>query len=408
MRASPILLVLGLFGTGCDDDESGVGGGTTGTGTDQATGSSPTGSGPSTTTTGSGSSSSTGGPLPPDPCIAAGTCPPGEWINVTPAEMDPSVLAPTPNAFGPGSIVGDPARPNEMYVAGSSAGLWKTEDYGNTWFLVNHTLPDIPRGVLIAVAGTTPATIWIAGHLVVYKSVDAGQTFSEIPVDVDLYSLRIDPYDNDHLVSGLHEADGLAESTDGGATWSLVGGAGFPAGGVSWYPFFIDTGDAATTRDRWIAIPQNGGGAVLTTDGGATWAAPPGLAGLTHGHGNCQIHQTGDTLFVAGTDGPSGNGVYRSTDLGDTWSLADAGNAPQAIVWGTPNNVYSMWAWACSKCDLGTNFQSSPLPGTSWAPTTHTDQLQIGPNSLVVTSDGTHQIFVGLMWSQGLWRYIEP
>jgi photosystem II stability/assembly factor-like uncharacterized protein len=322
--------------------------------------------------------------------------------------MDPSVLAPTPNAFGPGSIVGDPARPNEMYVAGSSAGLWKTEDYGNTWFLVNDTLPDIPRGVLIAVAGTTPATIWIAGHLVVYKSVDGGQTFSEIPVDVDLYSLRIDPYDNDHLVSGLHEADGIAESTDGGATWSLVSGAGFPAGGVSWYPFFIDTGDAATTRDRWIAIPQNGGGAVLTTDGGATWAAPPGLAGLTHGHGNCQIHQAQNTLFVAGTDGPSGNGVYRSTDLGDTWSLADGGNAPQAIVWGTPNNVYSMWAWACSNCDLGTNFQSSAMPGTSWAPLSHTDQLKIGPNSLVVTSDGTHQIFVGLMWSQGLWRYIEP
>src|SRR5258708_1785034 len=64
------------------------------------------------------------GPLPPDPCIEAGTCPPGVWTNVTPAGMSPAVLRPTPNAFGPGSIVGDPARPGDLYVGGSAAGLW--------------------------------------------------------------------------------------------------------------------------------------------------------------------------------------------------------------------------------------------------------------------------------------------
>src|ERR1700722_6304219 len=32
------------------------------------------------------------GPLPPDPCVEAGTCPPGEWVNVTPTSMSATVL----------------------------------------------------------------------------------------------------------------------------------------------------------------------------------------------------------------------------------------------------------------------------------------------------------------------------
>lgn len=32
------------------------------------------------------------------------------------------------------------------------------------------------------------------------------------------YSFVVDPYDNTHLLSGLHEADSVLESTDGGAT----------------------------------------------------------------------------------------------------------------------------------------------------------------------------------------------
>lgn len=358
------------------------------------------------TATGANTSSSTGGPLPPDPCIAANTCPPGVWINVTPADMNPLALGPTENAFGPGSIVGDPAHPNVMYVGGSLAGLYRSTDYGNTWTLVNDTLPDVPRGVTIAVSGDT---VWAAGHVEVLKSTNGGTSFDSIPVDFDLYSLKIDPYDAQHMVSGLHEADGVAESTDGGETWNMVDGTGWPSGGVSWYPSFIDTADAATTRTTWLAIPQNGGGAVMTNDGGASWAPPSGLAGLSHGHGNSQMFQTGSTLFAAGTDGPEGQGVYRSTDLGANWSLVDGGSKPEAIVWGTPNHVYAMWAWACSNCDLGTNFETAALPdGSQWSDVAVVPDLKIGPNSLVVASDGTHQVFVGVMWAQGIWRYVEP
>jgi hypothetical protein len=345
--------------------------------------------------------------LLPDPCVAAGRCPPGVWTNVTPAGMAAADLRPAKNAFGPGSIVGDPARPSDLYVGGSKSGLWKSSDYGNTWAQINTRIPDVPRGTVIAVAGTTPATVWAAGYNTLHKSVDGGVTFKETRLDLSLYSLKVDPSDPTHLISGLHEADGIVESIDGGATWRKVGGAGFPAGGVSWYPFFITSPDAATTRRTWFAIAQNGASAITTRDGGQTWTIPKGLAGLQHPHGNAQMFQWDDTLFVAGTNGP-GQGVYRSTDRGASWARVDSGQSPQAIVWGTAKNVYAMYAWACSGCNLGTQFESAPQPGVSWSKVAVPSELVMGPNSLVVTNDGTHSVFVGLMWDQGLWRYVEP
>ncbi len=343
-----------------------------------------------------------------DPCIEAGTCPIGTWINVTPPSMPASCLSPTTNAFGPGSVVADPARPSDLYV-GPNAGLWKSTDYGFTWTLINNTLQDAPRGVIIAVAGTTPATVWAAGTNILFKSTDGGQTFTSTNLNVSLYSLKVDPYDPNHLVSGLHEADGVFESTDGGATWNMVDGAGWPSGGISWYPFFVDTGSAATTRGNWFAIAQDGASAIVTQDGGAHWTIPNGLAGLQHPHGNSQLFQSGSSLFIGGLYGPSSTqGVYRSTDLGTSWSQVDKGMAPEALVWGSPKNVYAMYAWACSDCTLAPNYEVAPEPGTAWATASVPSQLVIGPNSVAVTYDGSHYVFVAVMWAQGVWRYVEP
>ena len=146
----------------------------------------------------------------------------------------------------------------------------------------------------------------------------------------------------------------------------------------------------------------------MTADGGASWTIPDGLNGLQHPHGNSRLYQRGDELFLGGGNGPEGQGVYRSGDRGATWKRADSGVTPEAIVWGTPKNVYAMYAWACASCDLGTQFEIAPDPGTAWTPTAVPAELQIGPNSVVVTHDDTHAIFVALMWDQGLWRYIEP
>lgn len=418
-RITP-LLALALFACGAEKDDGEAATEATddtsaGAPSDTSGGSAPTSTstaGPSTTTadpdgsegadasSDGGSSSDSGEPLPPDPCIAANTCPPGEWIDVTPPDV-------APLDFGPGPIVVDPGHPSDLYLGGGGDGIWKSTDYGNTWSRINDTIGYVPMGLIIAVAPTEPATVWVAGYHVVYRSRDAGATFEEIPNELptELYSIAVDPYDNDHLVSGLHEADGIVESIDGGDTWTVLSGSDFPSGGISWYPFFIDTGDAAETRRTWFAIAQNAGSATITRDGGASWTIPAGIEGLQHAHGNAQIFQQGQQIFVAGTAGPGG-GVYRSTDGGDSFTRVLEGD--MGIAWGSEDNVYAMWGWACSGCDLGAKFSTAPLPGDTWSMPEVPAELVIGANHMAVTSDGTHQIFVGTMWSAGIWRYVEP
>lgn len=331
---------------------------------------------------------------PVDPCIADGTCPPGVWIDVTPADM----VVPE---FGPGPVVADPARPSDLYVGGGGDGVWKSTDYGNTWSKLDADIGYVPMGLVVAVAGTTPATVWIAGYKQVWRSTDGGDTFESLPNDLDaeLYSISVDPSDATHLISGLHEADGLVESTDSGVTWTPMGTDGFPTGGVSWYPFFVD-------GQTYLAIAQGGGSVTISRDGGATWAIPEGIEGLSHAHGNAQIFQRGDTIFVPGTEGP-GQGVYRSDDRGATFTRVLDG--AYSVAWGTADRVYTMWGWACADCDLGAGFHAADLPdATTWDALDVPADLVIGANHVAVTSDGTHDIFVGTMWSTGMWRYVEP
>ena len=350
------------------------------------------------------------------PTPATGTL--GVWEDVTSPEM-PASLFTGASGFGVGNIVVDPARPSDLYVGGYGS-IWKSTDYGKTWAELpsQPNPPYLPLGHVLAVAGTTPATLWmanVAGDQKVFKSTDGGLTFKTtgtLPTKIDssFYSIVVDPHDPAHLITGFHEADQVAESTDGGETWKLASGTGWPTGGISWFPFFVETGDPATTRKTWFAIAQNGGSAVMTSDAGATWAQPKGLEGLQHPHGGSQLYQTGQTLFIGGGQGPMGDGIYRSTDLGASWTRVAQGNV--AVVWGTSKMLYAMWGWACASCGLnegGPQYQTAPPPGTTWSmgPALPAG-LVWGPNSVAVTSDGTHSVFVGSMWATGLWRYVEP
>jgi photosystem II stability/assembly factor-like uncharacterized protein len=347
---------------------------------------------------------------------ATGT--PGVWEEVTSPEMPPELFR-RADTFGIGNVVVDPARPAHLYVGGYGS-IWKSTDYGLGWNRIdsNPNPPSIPLGRVLAVAGTDPATLWMAnvvGPQFVFRSTDGGSTFTltgaipEDPTAASLYSIVVDPSDPSHLLSGLHEADKVVESVDSGDTWRFVSGAGFPAGGRSWYPFFVDTGDAAATSKTWFAIAQDGGSPIMTKDGGLTWAIPAGLEGLEHPHGSSALYQHEQSLFVAGIRGPEGDGVYRSTDLGASFSRVAQGSGN--VVWGTPKHLYAMWGWACGGCGLeqgGPQYQTAPQPGTAWSQGNVPERLDWGPNSVAVTSDGEHHVMVGSMWASGLWRYVEP
>jgi hypothetical protein len=342
-------------------------------------------------------------PPPADPCTASGTCPPNTWVNVTPKDI-------TIPMEGLRSVVSDPLHPSQLFMGAGAAGIWKSTDYGNSWMMIHKGFGYVAQGLCIAVLPTEPSTVLIAaacGCGKVHKSTDGGATFRMTAGGLpgDLYSFAADPYDGKHLLSGFHERDLIAESTDAGETWHVVGTTGFPSGGVSWYPYFIDTGVADTTSKTWLAMAQNGGSPVITRDGAAHWTIPAGLAGLRHPHGNAQIFQRGQTIFVGGEGGP-GDGVYRSSDLGATFTRVTTATR-SAVVWGTATHVYSMYAWSCFGCTIDPNFMVGSATGEAWASPGVPSTMLMGADHVAVTSDGSHHIFVAATRNAGLWRYVE-
>ena len=128
----------------------------------------------------------------PDVVLPPATGTPGLWENVTSPEM-PASLFMGPGGFGVGNIRVDPARPSDLYVGGYGS-IWKSTDYGKTWMRLDSqpNPPYLALGHVLAVAGTTPATLWmanVAGDKKVFKSTDGGRTFTltgTLPEKVDV------------------------------------------------------------------------------------------------------------------------------------------------------------------------------------------------------------------------------
>jgi len=71
----------------------------------------------------------------------------------------------------------------------------------------------------------------------------------------DYYAPLVDPYDENHLIMAGHEHDSIVESVDGGQKWTAVPlNIGMLTIGRTGFVFFINTGNAATTRGTWLWI----------------------------------------------------------------------------------------------------------------------------------------------------------
>jgi photosystem II stability/assembly factor-like uncharacterized protein len=248
------------------------------------------------------------------------------------------VSAGLPNTPDYHSLLVDPSDPQRL-VLGTHAGLYASGDGGRHWrfdALAGNDAMNLSRPV--------GRTIWLAGHNVFKKSLDAGTTWSDVNPSglpsLDIHGFTVDPA-NPKVLYAAVAGEGLYRSSDGGRTFSLASsdvGGGVMAlavmpdgrilagdmqqglleshnGGLHWTP---------TLRAQLMGIAVNpsdpkrilatGGGISLSTDGGRTWRPvldqPNGAGPVSWSASNPRL------AYVVGFD----RTLWRSNDAGATWT----------------------------------------------------------------------------------------
>ncbi len=125
-----------------------------------------------------------------------------------------------------------PTKPGVIYMGGDVAGVYRSEDNGRNWRLINNGLADY--GVFsLAVDRMNPQTVYAATEGGLCKSLDGGEHWRLLPMTKrkelritgekgkSIRAIAVDPADG-HNVYAASPAGKAFKSTDGGETWKEI------------------------------------------------------------------------------------------------------------------------------------------------------------------------------------------
>jgi photosystem II stability/assembly factor-like uncharacterized protein len=234
-----------------------------------------------------------------------------------------------------------------FYFGSVGGGIWKTMNAGRTWTPIFDSASSASIGA-IGVAPSNPNTIYVGTGEAdmrdsiqygdgMYKSVDAGKTWSHIGLETtrQIGRVIVDPKNPNVVfvaalghVYGSHPDRGVYRSRDGGATWQKVLFKNDDVGAIDLA--FDPTNSQIVYATLWnvrrppwfVYTPANGpgGGIYKSADGGNTWKEiDEGIPLENRGRIGISVCPTNHNRIYAAVDAKEG-GVFRSDDAGKSWT----------------------------------------------------------------------------------------
>jgi photosystem II stability/assembly factor-like uncharacterized protein len=278
-------------------------------------------------------------------------------------------------------VLPHPTTIDRVYAAtgGTNAGFYRSTDNGATWTKITTGLPSGILRMQLALSPSISSTIYAltytepggSGTVAVYKSTDDGSTWAATGATYSSgqgwYDLLIavNPTNVNEVYIGTDE---LRRSTDGGATFSYVGGSYWTQ--AMHVDFHIMAFAPSNASYRYIGCD---GGIYRSINGGSTWGNLNGTL-PTLQYYRIASHPTDQNIL---TGGAQDNGIYKTTNGGTgNWTLVSTGDGMECFYdYATPTNVYaSTQSGGIKKSTTGGNYGSfasiKPTTTDSWAWTT--------------------------------------
>jgi len=246
---------------------------------------------------------------------AGGPAPPATWVNAT-----GNLAGMASDCYNMGRVAIKPG--SSRVIAGVALhGLFASDDGGKSWQSLGTgagSAKIINRVSSITFDRNDPDVFWETGTHTgagFYKTTDGGLTFKQLGTMTFSQDAAIDFADPERktLLTGTH-GKGIFRSTDAGQTFTDIS-AGVP--GNTLWPLLID---AQTYLIGTFDADASNTAVYRTTNGGASWSE---VTALSPSHDGTFRRASDDSLYLP----ISGNaGIMKSTDLGKTWTrLASAG-----------------------------------------------------------------------------------